>query len=240
MANGPDGIRPDRNSSSLNEKTDMDTARDSAIQMLDQIRTSPRIVLSLGSALVAVVILTLMDAGLWFSLALPLLVAAGVWLLIKDPTPEPPLPEVLAFAQAKTGLSAMQASIGDIPRASMRKCVTKLTDEIERMLDAIEKDQHRGSMMVAPVYTSQLVDPFANLLEKTLWLHERGVKQADVYIERIETTVCPKTLDAAEEFYQQYHQQDVLDLAALSEILEHLLDTISDASANGFDDDSAD
>ncbi len=211
----------------------VELGRDRIIKM----KASPRTPLAIGSALVTFLVVMVLGAGFWMALGLSAVVFSGVWLLVKEPAPEPLMPEEIAYARARAKLKEMQDSIGNIPKSSMRKCVTKLTDEIARMLDAIESDRDRGSMIVAPVYESKLVEPFSALLKQTLWLVERKVKGAEKYVDYIDTTVCPKTLYAADEFYQQYHQQDVLDLAALSEILEETVDTITAASANGFDDD---
>lgn len=151
--------------------------------------------------------------------------------------PQPISPELQALEAARDASARITESIPGIQKASMRKRVTSIVTQIDKMLNVIEEDgnEKEEKLAAAPLYESRLVRLFETSLRDDLKLRVRGVEMADSSHQHFETVVLPRLEKAAKEFYQRYHQSDVINLAALLEILKYNLDSIDDDSMNGDD-----
>ncbi len=118
----------------------------------------------------------------------------------------------------------------DIAQGNSLTQISAVVKEITMLMDAIEEDgeTNPSKLGAAPLYATKLVDPFDQMLEKLVKMLRRRVILAADFWTRFEESDLPSFLKAAEEFYQEYHNKDVLDLAALAEILRNNLDSIND------------
>jgi len=121
----------------------------------------------------------------------------------------------------------VRSSINDGPVLNEIGTVVK---EINRMMRAIEEDAvtRPSKLAAAPLYSAKFVDPFEQYLAKLVKLLDREVVVAANDWERFNLTTLPNFVTTAEKFYQEYHNQDVLDLAVLEEILRDNLESVDD------------
>jgi ABC-type multidrug transport system fused ATPase/permease subunit len=188
----------------------------------------------------AFVLIFVLDMQWAIVILLALAIYVGVHLLRpQSDSPEPILerasPEQEAIAAARVASAKIAGSIPELQSVANREQVAMIVTEIDMMLDAIEEDATRNEskLAAAPLYYSRLVHPFDDYLSEAIRLWRRKVKLADVHLERLESDVLPRYTKAAQEFYQEYHSQDVLDLAALAEILMYNLDSLGEQWENG-------
>jgi hypothetical protein len=203
----------------------------------------------------AAAVLLIFALGVHFllSLLLALGIYAGIVLLRPQPGQNvaaltvPPTPEEEAFQAARASsaniaaaipqLASAKVKIPQTAKASIRKGVTRIVHEIDRMLDVMEEDE---KYIAAPLYYGRLVQPFEQLWFKELRMWLRDVAMPAFSYQDFETEVLPRFERAAKEFYQQYHQSDVIDLAVLREILMDNLASITDETDQDADDDMPD
>jgi hypothetical protein len=197
----------------------------------------------------AVLLIFALDVHFLLSLLLALGVYAGIVLLRPQEeqniaAPSVPLtPEEEAFQAARASsaniaavvpqLASAKVKIPQTAKASIRKGVTRIAHEIDRMLDVMEED---GKYIAAPLYYDRLVQPFEQLWVRELKNLLRGVEMPAFSYQDFESEVLPRTERAAKEFYQQYHQSDVIDLAVLREILMDNVASIYDEADEDVDD----
>ena len=98
------------------------------------------------------------------------------------------------------------------------------------MMNAIEDDAATkpSRLAAAPLYSAKFVDPFEQYLGQLVYLLKRQVIVATNDWDRFTSAILPNFVTTAEKFYQEYHNQEVLNLAVLEEILRDNLDSVDD------------
>jgi len=126
----------------------------------------------------------------------------------------------------------VRASIND--GAALNQ-IGAVVSEINQMMNAIEEDavNKPSKLAAAPLYSTKFVDPFEQYLAKLVYLLGRQVIVSTKDWERFVSTILPNFVTTAETFYQEYHNQDVLDLAVLTEILKDNLESVDDDWGDG-------
>ncbi len=188
---------------------------------------------------IAVAVAVLLTLVLDMSWAVAILIAIGVYVgvhLLRPQVNESAIEQNIdtsgqdAIAEGRSVADGIRASIDGLPKETTRALVSEIAAEIDVMFDAIDEDSRRNpsKLAAAPLYYTRLVRPFGDYLSETNRLMKRRVKLAEGHMERLDSELAPQYLKAAQEFYQEYHNQDVLDLAALEEILRYNLDSLED------------
>lgn len=185
------------------------------------------------AVLAALLMIFVIDVQWSLAILLSLGVYAGVYLLRPDskpvePVSEPITPELQKVAESRSASMRIAEAIPSLPTDSARELLARIVAEIDKMLDAIEEDAStdEARLAAAPLYYTRMVGQLDGYLAKAIRLKRRGVRLAETQFERLVSEDLPHYEKAAEEFYQEYHNQEVLDLAALAEILRYNLDSI--------------
>ena len=151
--------------------------------------------------------------------------------------PAPTTDEEQAFANAGAATANIMAQAKSIPNASVRREVRAVGAKFGKMLDAMEADNRFAS---APDYYNLLVHGFELQLIAYVRMIERKVNLAEAQLEHFEQNIVPRTEQVAESFYQSYHLNDVIDLAALIELHKLNLDNIDGAELEHDEEGQAD
>jgi hypothetical protein len=219
------------------EESGMGIELDSVMQRAAEFARRVNGIAAAAAFAAAVLMVFALEVHPLLSLLLALGVYAGITLLLPQPAqeidvlPDPLTPEEESFQAARESSARIAAAIPQIAktqlpqiaRTSMRKGVTRIVSEIDKMLDVMEEDE---KYIAAPLYATRLVGPFEQVFMKELKVLRRGVELADSSHQHFQSVVLPSFEAAAKEFYQRYHQSDVIDLAALTEILMYNLESI--------------
>ncbi len=184
-------------------------------------------------ALVIAVVALIVIAGaldiapLW-ALVLAAMTYVGTTLLRPHSAPSVPVPlppaGEQAYAMSRESCGRILTLAKEIPDATVRRQVRAVHGKFFRMLDVMDVDQRFTSTID---YYSVLVHPFERLLSEYVRLSSRNVPRAGLQLKHFEREVVPRTEAVAEAFYQDYHQQPLVDLAALMEIHSLNLDSLS-------------
>jgi hypothetical protein len=83
-----------------------------------------------------------------------------------------------------------------------------------------------GKLDRATVFNDQLLELCRSILTEYVVLSGRKIKSARTVLEKIETHDLPLIERAADDFYENLHRQEMIDLATLSEVLELNLESI--------------
>jgi hypothetical protein len=182
----------------------------------------------------ALLMIFALDVQWALAILLSLGVYAGVALLrpaakeLVESIPDPVNPDLEAVTVSRDASERITAAIASMPDESAQELLTEVVAEIDKMLDAFEEDAQLDAsrLAAAPLFQTKMVGPLDQYLAKALRLRRRGVRLAAGQFERLVSEDLPLYGKAAEEFYQEYHNQEVLDLEALREILKFNLDSI--------------
>jgi hypothetical protein len=102
--------------------------------------------------------------------------------------------------------------------------VGRIADTSTKILEAMAEDR---DMAALPLFNDQLLEPFDALLTEYVRLTTRGVKSAGELIRKVETHDLPMIERATGVFYEKLHRANVVDLAALGDVLELNIESIS-------------
>ena len=185
--------------------------------------------LALGIAIVTWIVLAgTLGIGPFWPLVLAVMTYAGTTLLRPHPKqrdPEPILSEgEVAYSQSLESCARILTRAKEIADPTVRRQVRAVQGKFTNMLDVMNDDQRFTS---TSDYYSVLVHPFERLLSEYVRLSSRKVPGAAPQLRHFEREVVPRTGAVAEAFYQDYHQQPLIDLAALMEIHRLNLDSLS-------------
>lgn len=187
----------------------------------------------LGSALIGFfLIVSLIGIGWPVALLLSVGIYVGVKLVVPQqlppeppPPPPPPSPEQLAFeACRQVAANIRQSNLALLDREDQAS-VTSIVDQVTRQLDAIEEDaEEEGEperLLAAMPYYDKFLKLFDEIFRRHLKLLRREIELpgGGAAFKRL----LSRFERAANEFYQEYHLSDLLDLATLTEILENNL-----------------
>src|SRR4051794_28710191 len=199
-------------------------------------------------AIVAFLVIAIpLDIGPLWALGLAGMTYVGTALLRPHQVPISiePMPSIDedAYALSRDSSARMLILVKECPDPATRRRVRAVQGKFTKMLDVMDEDQKFKS---TNDYYTVLIRPFERLLSEYVRLSSRAVPLAGPQLRYFERDIVPRTEAVAEAFYQDYHQTDVIDLAALMEIHRLNLDSLSpdddaldlDESEEQRDDDS--
>lgn len=223
----------------VNPKPDLMTrARQLAMDSIAILRTFDPIAFVIA-VVCSMVLLGMLHLNVLASLVLAAMTYVGTTLLRPHTAPAVPAPPPSAgeeaYAQSRASCARMLTVAKEITDPTVRRQVRAVQAKFSKMLDVMDEDQ---KFVSTSEYYSGLVRPFERILGEYLRLSSRNVPSAVPQLRRFERDVVPRTEAVAEAFYQDYHQMDVIDLAALMEIHRLNLDSLSpdDEEDDGNDD----
>ena len=131
----------------------------------------------------------------------------------------PELVEVLARGREQA--ARMRRTIGAINDREIRLRVTNLVDDADRILGSL---RDRGDTVLAHTFNDRYLAPTTTLLTRYARLVSRGLTSARPMLDRVETHDLPLLQRRYDEFYEQVHRGDLIDLEVASEMLAFELD----------------
>jgi hypothetical protein len=198
---------------------------------------------ALIAAVVALIVMVIVNVSPLLAILLSPAVYVGAALArprrsVSEPIPDPPKPEEeQAFARAGAATANIMSQAALIRTTRVRRQVRAVGTKFGKMLDVMQEDRRFAS---APDYYDRLVHGFEQQLVAYVRMIERKVALAESQIEHFEQNIVPRTLQVAEAFYQSYHLDDVIDLAALMELHKLNLDNLDGAGDDDREDAAAD
>jgi hypothetical protein len=198
--------------------------------------------IALVIAVAALVLFLVLDIHAIVALALAVMTYAGITLVRPHPVPAIQIQTQsegeTAFTLSRESCARMQTLAKEISDPAFRRRARAVPGKFTKMLDVMEEDQ---KFVSTGDYYSILVHPFERMLGEYVRLSSRQVPSAGPQLRYFERDIVPRTEAVAEAFYQDYHQSDVIDLAALMEIHRLNLDTLSpDDEETGLDEEDDD
>ena len=172
----------------------------------------------------------------WLSLTLPLLMYVGLWLLVAPPVIGPPSPQRVPEAGVDTAFercgelrSRIAELSGQLDDAGVRGQLQSVTACVDKSLAAISED----GKYEAALPLSELLEFTDKLLSAYVKVVRRGFAEPGIHLH-----VCERlgTIDrACSRFWDRLNRDAVVDLRALSETIDVLLDAASRSSDDGGD-----
>jgi 5-bromo-4-chloroindolyl phosphate hydrolysis protein len=168
--------------------------------------------------------------GLSIPIAIVLAVAAYVGIVLVRPqvggrrgdtAAEAAEKAALAYQTSLTKVATIRGLAARVQKEGTRDLVLRISDQSDRILAAMKED---NNFAAAPLFLEQLLEPTESLLETYVRLSTRGVKAADELLARNESQDLPMIERAARNFFERMHRDSIVDLAALSEVLEFNLE----------------
>jgi hypothetical protein len=181
----------------------------------------------------AVLFLVLLVAGLSIPIAIVLAILAYVGIVLVRPQSaarkgdspaEAAEKEQLAYQTSVAKVAAIRELATRIQKEGTRDLVVRIADQSDRILAAMKED---NNFTAAPLFLEQLLEPTEALLETYVRLSTRGVKAADELLARNESQDLPMIERAARTFFEKMHRDSIVDLAALSDVLEFNLENMT-------------
>jgi hypothetical protein len=131
--------------------------------------------------------------------------------------------DLRAYEEAVTSVAAMRDLAREIATQPVREQVDRILDRADRILTVARLD---GKLDRAAVFNVHLLELVRSILTDYVVLSTREIRSAGELLEKIETHALPLIEQAADDFYEQLHRREVIDLATLSDVLELNLDSI--------------
>jgi hypothetical protein len=181
----------------------------------------------------AVLFLVLLFAGLSLPIAIVLAVLAYVGIVLVRPQmaarrgdspAESAEKATLAYQTSLAKVAAIRELATRVQKEGTRDLVVRIADQSDRILAAMKEDNNQTA---APLFLEQLLEPTEALLETYVRLSTRGVKAADELLHRNESQDLPMIERASRTFFETMHRDSIVDLAALSEVLEFNLENMT-------------
>ncbi len=137
----------------------------------------------------------------------------------RDVAADPELAEVLATGREQA--ARMRRTLGGINDREIRLRVTNLVDDADRILGSL---RDRGDTVLAHTFSDRYLAPATTILTRYARLVSRGLTSARPVLDRVETHDLPLLQRRYDEFYEQVHRGDLIDLEVASEMLAFELD----------------
>lgn len=176
-----------------------------------------------AGAAALLVLLLVLGLNVWLAIGLAVAAYAGAVLMRPQSSVPGPVPGGIVdeiqrdYGAAIAHLASIREHEARIASPDVRGQVGRIADTLEATLAAMVEDQN---LVAAPLFNDQLVEPFDALLAGYVRLTSRGVRSADEAIAKVETHDFPMIEEAARTFHDRVHRANVVDLAALGEVLE--------------------
>lgn len=137
----------------------------------------------------------------------------------RDVVADPELAEVLATGREQA--ARMRRTLGGINDREIRLRVTNLVDDADRILGSL---RDRGDTVLAHTFNDRYLAPTTTILTRYTRLASRDLTSARPVLDRVETHDLPLLQRRYDEFYEQVHRGDLIDLQVASEMLAFELD----------------
>lgn len=132
---------------------------------------------------------------------------------------DPELADVLAKGRERA--AQMRRTIGGINDREIRLRVANLVDDADRILTSL---RDRGDTVLAHTFNDRYLAPATTILTRYARLVSRDLTTARPVLDRVETHDLPLLQRRYDEFYEQVHRGDLIDLEVASEMLAFELD----------------
>jgi hypothetical protein len=136
------------------------------------------------------------------------------------PEKQPPMTDDQAFAAAAERTAQLRTLARGIQDRDVRAWLDQFCDKSDAILSVIQEDR---KLRAAPLFLQGVVIPAEQLLEDYARLERRNVAAAKPVLARVKSENLPLITKATDDFYQQLHQTDVIEIDTLSERLEYNL-----------------
>ena len=137
----------------------------------------------------------------------------------RDVVTDPELADVLAKGREQA--ARMRRTLGGINDREVRLRVTNLVDDADRILTSL---RDRGDTVLAHTFNDRYLAPATTILTRYARLVSRDLTTARPVLDRVETHDLPLLQRRYDEFYEQVHRGDLIDLEVASEMLAFELD----------------
>ncbi len=145
--------------------------------------------------------------------------ASGHRASVADAVADPELADALANGREQA--ARMRRSLGGINDREVRLRVTNLVDDADRILMSL---RDRGDTVLANTFNDRYLAPATTILTRYSRLVSRDLTTARPVLDRVETHDLPLLQRRYDEFYEQVHRGDLIDLEVASEMLAFELD----------------
>ncbi len=183
-----------------------------------------------GGAAALLLLLLVLGMNPWLAVVLAIAAYAGA-VLVRPQRPQPAsAPAETAddiqrhYGEAIAHLAAIRENETRIANPAVHDQVGRIANTLDATLAAMVED---SNLAAAPLFNNQLVEPFDALLTHYVRLSNRGVRSANEAIEKAETHDFPMIESAAQAFYEKLNRANVVDLAALGEVLELNIESLN-------------
>lgn len=145
--------------------------------------------------------------------------ASGHQARVRDAVADTELADVLATGREQA--ARMRRTLGAINDRESRLRVTNLVDDADRILTSL---RDRGDTVLAHTFNDRYLAPATTILTRYSRLVSRDLTTARPVLDRVETHDLPLLQRRYDEFYEQVHRGDLIDLQVASEMLAFELD----------------
>ena len=125
------------------------------------------------------------------------------------------------LAKGREQAARMRRTLGGINDREVRLRVSNLVDDADRILTSL---RDRGDIVLAHTFNDRYLAPATTILTRYSRLVSRDLTTARPVLDRVETHDLPLLLRRYDEFYEQVHRGDLIDLEVASEMLAFELD----------------
>ena len=136
------------------------------------------------------------------------------------PGKPPAMTDEQAFAAAASKIGQLRRLSRDIHDRDVSAWLDNFCDMSDAILGVITEDR---KLRAAPLFLQGIVIPTEQLLQDYARLERRNVAAAKPVLARVKSDNLPDITRATDDFYQQLHQTDVIEIDTLSERLEYNL-----------------
>ena len=139
---------------------------------------------------------------------------------VRDDVADPELRE--ALARGRDFAARMRRTLSGITDRTIRLRVTNLVDDADRILGSL---RDRGDTVLARTFNDRYLAPATTILTRYTRLVSRELTSARPVLDRVESHDLPLLQRKYDEFYEQVHRGDLIDLEVASEMLAFELET---------------
>ena len=133
---------------------------------------------------------------------------------VRDDVADPELRD--ALTKGRDQAARMRRTLGGINDRNIRLRVTNLVDDADRILASLRE---RGDTMLTQTFNERYLAPATTILTRYTRLVSRDLTSARPVLDRVETHDLPLLQRKYDEFYEQVHRGDLIDLEVASEML---------------------
>lgn len=151
-----------------------------------------------------------------------------------DEVADPELRE--ALTRGREQAARMRRTLAGINDRNVRLRVTNLVDDADRILGSL---RDRGDTVLTRTFNDRYLAPATTILTRYTRLVSRDLTSARPVLDRVETHDLPLLQRKYDEFYEQVHRGDLIDLEVASEMLAFELEAPVNGTPSLSETDSA-